>query len=255
MKRPGDSKSILTGVIFTLAVHACALLLVSFSGIKYLYPPPAETSFVMDMTEVEEEEPLENPLANQAADKANDDDSEVEIVKKSESVYESKSENLTPAVKQNNHGDVEVPAVKQETEPKLDPRASFPGMAKKDTSLTSPHSAEKASDRTSPGMVSGNSESGKTEGKASAKLEGRTVVGVLKKPVYSVQESGVVVVRIIVDQYGEVKSAVPGAPGTTVSDAKLWAAARSAAMGTKFSMKADAPAEQEGTITYIFNLR
>ena len=255
MIRPEEKKSILTGVIFTLAVHACIFLLAGFSGIKYLYPPPAESSFVVDMTELETEELIENPRANQAADKVSDDDSDVEIVKKSESVYESKSENLTPAAKQNAHGDVEVPAVKQEKEPELDPRASFPGMAKKDTSLTSPHSADKASDKSSAGMVSGNSESGRTEGRASAHLEGRTVMGELKKPVYSVQESGKVVVTIRVNQYGEVVSAVAGAPGTTVSNSKLWAAARSAAMGTKFSMKADAPAEQEGAITYIFNLK
>ena len=57
------------------------------------------------------------------------------------------------------------------------------------------------------------------------------------------------------DQYGKVKRAEPGADGTTITNAKLWAAARAAAMDAVFDMKADAPTMQEGTITYIFNLK
>ena len=32
--------AVMTGIIMTLAVHVSAALLVSFTGIKYLYPPP-----------------------------------------------------------------------------------------------------------------------------------------------------------------------------------------------------------------------
>ncbi|MBQ4026194.1 MAG: energy transducer TonB, partial [Bacteroidales bacterium] len=64
-----------------------------------------------------------------------------------------------------------------------------------------------------------------------------------------------VVVKIWVDQYGKVQKAVPGADGTTVTDRALWTAARNAALETGFTMSSSAPALQEGTITYIFNLK
>ena len=72
---------------------------------------------------------------------------------------------------------------------------------------------------------------------------------------YTSQESGKVVVKIWVDQYGKVQKAVPGVEGTTVTDKALWTAAKNAAMETGFNMSASAPALQEGTITYIFNLK
>ena len=64
-----------------------------------------------------------------------------------------------------------------------------------------------------------------------------------------------VVVQIKVDQYGNVKEAIPGVEGTTVTDKNLWNAARKAAMETHFNMSADAPALQQGTITYRFKLQ
>lgn len=90
-------------------------------------------------------------------------------------------------------------------------------------------------------------------GTANASLRGRTLLGNIAKPSYEVQKEGTVVVTIWVDQYGTVTKAQAGAPGTTVNDATLWAAARSAAMKTHFNQSADAPALQEGTITYVFS--
>jgi TonB family protein len=80
------------------------------------------------------------------------------------------------------------------------------------------------------------------------------VNGTLPRPSYGVQAAGTVVVEIWVDNYGEVKKAVAGVEGTTVSDKALWQAARNAAMGAHFNMSADAPPMQKGTITYIFKL-
>lgn len=92
--------------------------------------------------------------------------------------------------------------------------------------------------------------------KPNASLAGRSVdMAGLKRPAYNSQASGVVVVSIWVDQYGQVTKAVAGAAGTTTTDKTLWAASRKAAMETHFNMDGDAPALQEGTITYIFNLQ
>ena len=37
-----ERRSTLTGLIMTLAVHVAAFVLVSFTGLKYIYPPPEE---------------------------------------------------------------------------------------------------------------------------------------------------------------------------------------------------------------------
>ncbi len=90
------------------------------------------------------------------------------------------------------------------------------------------------------------------DGNPKAHVKGRNTVGNIPHPAYNVQENGVVVVNIWVDNYGNVVKAVPGGNGTTVLDKTLYAAARKAAMETHFNMNADAPAMQEGTITYYF---
>ena len=95
----------------------------------------------------------------------------------------------------------------------------------------------------------------RVEGSANANLKGRTVAGSLPKPSYGVQAEGIVVVQIKVDQYGNVTEAIPGAAGTTATNKELWNAACNAAMKAHFNMKADAPALQTGTITYVFRLK
>lgn len=121
----------------------------------------------------------------------------------------------------------ENPSANNES-PILDERNPSPGMIQNDMPLIT------------PGFI----------------LEGRTIdKGGLKKPSYTTQKSGTVVVDIWVDQYGKVQKAVPGGEGTTVKDKELWNAARKAALETGFNMDANAPALQHGAITYIFNLR
>ena len=176
-------------------------------------------------------------------------------MQKSESPNESLAQNLTPAAKPDDFGDVETPEPPREEEPKLDPRAAFPGMAKKDTTLTAPHNAREASSDFRAGQATGNTEKARTEGVANAHVEGRKVnKSTLVKPGYDVQESGKIVMKIWVDNYGNVKKAIVD-DGTTISNTKLIAEARAAAMKAHFDQKIDAPAMQEGTITYIFNLQ
>lgn len=87
-----------------------------------------------------------------------------------------------------------------------------------------------------------------------AHLKGRTVVGSLPRPSYTVDAEGIVVVQVKVDQYGNVTEAIPGTEGTTVTNKQLWSAARNAAMKAHFNMSANAPALQTGTITYHFGI-
>ena len=251
-----DKRASVTGVLVTVVVHALALVICLTSGLSYLDPPPPErTSLVI---EFEEELVQEKPVATQVGREPQAENVDVtkpvELVQKAESPYVKEKPNTTPATKQNTHGDVEVPTPKVE-EPKLDPRASFPGMSKQDNTSTTPHGANEASEGFKAGQPDGNAQEGRTEGSANAHLQGRTVLGTLPKPSYSAQLEGKVVVQIKVNQYGEVTDAIPGVEGTTVTDKNLWTAARNAALKAHFNQKADAPAVQLGTITYIFKLK
>lgn len=248
-----EHNATMTGIFMTLAIHVCAVLLVSFTGIKYLYPPPPESTFLLDFEE--EEVAVKQRPGKQPRSEDVDREKPVELVQRSESPMTAANRNLTPEATPDNFGDVETPAPKQE--PEINRNALFPGMSAKDTTITAPHSAKDPSEVFKAGQTSGNVKAGNTENAPNAHLEGRFVDKAgLKKPSYgNSQESGKVVVKIWVDQYGKVQKAVPGADGTTVTDKTLWSAARNAALETGFNMKSDAPALQEGTITYIFNLK
>lgn len=249
-----EDKSKVTGIVLTVLLHAAALCVVSFSGLKYIYPPPEESSFLVDYTEDQEFE-MKTYYGREPVGEDVDLEKDVEFVQKSESPNESLAENLTPAAKPDNFSDVETPEPPRQEEPKLDPRAAFPGMAKKDTSITSPHTAREASSDFRAGQATGNAEGAKTEGVANAHLEGRKVnKSTLIKPSNDFQESGRIVMKIWVDNYGNVKKAIVD-DGTTISSTKLIAEARAAAMKAHFDQKIDAPAMQEGTITYIYTLQ
>ena len=252
-----DRRARWTGLAVTGTIHALALVFCLTAGLKYLDPPPPETSFLIDFeSETEEiEKPLATKVGRQPQAEETDPEKPVELVQKAESPHVSDRPNKTPATKENGHGDVEVPTPPRKEEPQLDPRASFPGMSQKDDKATAPHSGSEAAEGFKPGQPDGNTKEGRTEGNANAQLKGRNVVGTISKPVYNAQLEGTVVVQIKVNQYGEVTEAVPGVSGTTVTDKGLWNAARTAAMKTKFNVSADAPVIQTGTITYKFKLQ
>ena len=251
-----EKKSGVIGLLITLGFHALALVVLLACGLTYLDPPPPErTSLVIEFEEEDvPDKPVITRVGRQPQAEEVDVTKPVELVQKAESPYVNDRPNTTPATKPDPHGDVEVPAPKVE-EPVLDPRASFPGMSKKDDAATAPHSASEASEGFKAGQPDGNTKEGKVEGSANAHVKGRNVVGSLPKPSYATQAQGTVVVQVKVDQYGNVTEAIPGAEGTTVTDKTLWNAARNAAMKAHFNMDAGAPAVQTGTITYIFKLK
>ena len=253
-----EQTSAITGLVVTLLVHGAALAAGFGFGLTYLDPPPPErTSLLIEFEEEIEQpaKPVHTQVGRQPQAEEVDLEKAVELVQKAESPYVNDRSNVTPATTPDAHGDVDVPTPKVEEEPKLDPRAAFPGMSRKENNATAPHSASEASEGFKAGQADGNTREGKTEGEANAHLKGRSVVGSLPKPVYGIQAEGIVVVQIKVDQYGNVTEAIPGAEGTTVTNKELWNAARNAAMKAHFNMKADAPALQTGTITYIFKLK
>ena len=239
-----------TGLVLTVGVHVVIFLCCAFTGMKYIYPPPQEQTFLIDFEEEPVPQVKKSDKGKQPEAEEIDLSKEVELVQQSQSPVKSEKPNKTASAKPDSHGDVEVPAPKDE----IDKNALFPGMSKKDSSL-SPHGAKNPSTEFKAGQPKGNATVGKTEGTANAHVKGRNVLGFLPKPNGNGQDEGVVVVAIKVDVYGNVTEAKPGAQGTTVTNSSLWAAARAAAMKTHFNVDADAPALQEGTITYIFKLK
>lgn len=250
-ERDKDAKtSDVTGIMLTVGVHLVIFLCCAFTGMKYLYPPPQEQAFLIDFEEEPVPEVKRSDAGKQPEAEEIDLSKEVEIVQQSKSPVKSEKPNKTAEAKPDSHGDVEVPAPKEE----INKNALFPGMSKKDSSLA-PHGAKNPSAEFKAGQPKGNATVGKTEGTANARVKGRNVLGALPKPNGNGQDEGTVVVAIKVDQYGNVTEAKPGAQGTTVTNSALWNAARAAAMKTHFNQSADAPVLQEGTITYIFKLK
>ncbi|MBQ1699622.1 MAG: hypothetical protein II029_04055 [Bacteroidales bacterium] len=250
-ERDKDAKtSDVTGIVLTVGVHLVIFLCCAFTGMKYLYPPPQEQAFLIDFEEEPVPEVKRSDAGKQPEAEEIDLSKEVEIVQQSKSPVKSEKPNKTAEAKPDSHGDVEVPAPKEE----INKNALFPGMSKKDSSLA-PHGAKNPSAEFKAGQPKGNATVGKTEGTANARVKGRNVLGALPKPNGNGQDEGTVVVAIKVDQYGNVTEAKPGAQGTTVTNSALWNAARAAAMKTHFNQSADAPVLQEGTITYIFKLK
>jgi len=84
-------------------------------------------------------------------------------------------------------------------------------------------------------------------------LAGRSMVKV-KKPNNPTQEDGKVVVEIVVDKNGKVIRATPGARGSSTTNTTLYKIAKEAALEARFNVKADAVAEQKGTMTFVFIL-
>lgn len=242
--------STIAGIALAVGLHVLACVCCAFTGLKYIWPPPQEQTFLIDFTE-EEEEPIVRQRQGQQP-QAEDVDltQDIRLVQRSESPHQSENENKTAEAKPDDFGDVETPVPEEE----INKNALFPGMSKKDSSLA-PHSATKPEAEFKAGHPKGNTSKGTADGEPNAHVKGRSVLGALPKPSYNEQTEGKVVVSIWVDQYGNVTKAVPGAQGTTVNNSKLWAAARAAAMKAHFNQSADAPALQEGTITYVFKLK
>ena len=243
-----------TGLAATAAAHVLVCIFGAFSGLKYIYPPPEEQTFLIDFSETEPEQVRQVLDGAQPQAEETDPTAPVELVQRSEAQQKGTKPNEAPEATLGDQGDVEQ--YEPPREKPIDRRALFHAADNKtDKDTLAAQTASEAGDKLKPGHPQGNTVTGKTDGKPNARLQGRTVLGTLPAPSYGVQSSGIVVVKIWVDQYGTVQKAIAGADGTTVTDKDLWNAARKAAMGAHFNMSADAPALQEGTITYKFNLK
>lgn len=251
-----DKKSRLFGAGLTVAVHLLVLLLCLRSAMKPQIPENHMNEILMEFEREKEPEPepvVEQKYGREPQSAAPTPKKPVELVQKSEARHEGKKLNQAEEATVGDKGDVEVPEPPREKP--IDKRALFSAAdnsAKKDTLAA--QTAAKVSNALAAGHPEGNTRKGKSEGEPSARLEGRTVVGGLPVPSYTIQDAGKVVVKITVDRQGKVTSAIPGYTGTSVTSRTLWNAAKEAALKARFNVSSTAPEIQEGTITYIFKL-
>lgn len=250
-----NRKATYAGILLTVAVHAVLLLLGFKSQLRSVDTPQAVQGMLIEFPPEEEAVPIRTAVGVEPRAEEADPVGEVRLVQRSEAPVAAAdvTENTGVETTVGDEGDVEVP--EPPAKKPIDRRALFSSRRSNRTDTAAVQVASEISDRLTAGHPKGNTEEGSPDGRPTARLEGRTVMGNLPLPEYSVQKAGTVVVRIMVDQYGSVTSAVPGARGTTVQDATLWEAAKEAALKAKFNVSASAPAVQEGSITYVFTLR
>lgn len=243
----------IAGIVLTMIVHLAVIATGFMSGLKYMYPPPVEQAMLIDFSEAEAEIPEQEITSSQPSATEAKPEEDIKLVQASQAQETGTKANEAPEAVNDDFGDVEKPQPPREKE--IDRRALFHAPDNKTAKDTlAAQTAAKVTDALKAGHAQGNIRTGNTDDEPVAHLEGRQVLGGLQKPDFTVQQAGKVVVKIKVDQYGKVLEAVPGAQGTTVTDKTLWEAAKKAALNASFNMSSDAPAVQEGTITYIFKL-
>ena len=246
---PQEARAKIIGAGLTVGVHILAMTMLFSSGFKVVYPPPAETGIEIDF-EMEPPKPIQVKSGHEPRVENPKPEDEVRLVQRSESAMQGSRANTGAESTSGDKGDVEH---YEPPRPKIDNLALFPSAKNQNT--TDPQVARQISESLSAGHAEGNTQVGAVEGEPSARLAGRSLMGNLPEPDYSVNTSGKVVVKIKVDQYGSVIDATPGAPGTTVQNKTLWEASKRAALKAKFNLSSSAPAVQEGTITYNFRLK
>lgn len=82
-------------------------------------------------------------------------------------------------------------------------------------------------------------------------IKDRTMIREPKVSIGS-EDKGTVVVKITVDRYGNIRSADPGASGSTTSNRYLYTKAMTAAKTAKFDENLKGPLITEGTITIVY---
>ena len=244
--------SVVTGGVFAVLFNGLIVTGLCVGGFTFLDPPPPEKEQILiEFDQAEIQKPKQRRDGTKP--RAEVPSKKIELVQQSEAQNLGTKANEAQEATVGDKGDVEVPEPPRKEINKRALFAAANNKTEKDTLAA--QTAREVTDALKAGHALGNTKVGQTSGEPQANVKGRTLNGTLPRPAYSVQKEGRVVVKIWVDNYGTVQKAVPGAEGTTVTDSDMWNAARKAAMKASFNMSADAPAMQEGTITYIFKLK
>lgn len=249
------------GLIVTIVVHLGLLIAFSFFGLTYLIPPPEEEGITINfgttdagMNDVQNETPSENnentPTETEVSEPVPEEVVQEDII--TQTIEEA------PSIDQKEEPKKEVEKPVEKEEPKTNENLSNAINKWKTKNSNQGGGDGNTNEIGDQGDINGdknsnNYDGGGDGGGISFNLNGRSMV---QKPKIKddSQETGKVIVEIIVDRYGKVLRATPGARGSTTTDATLYNKAKKAALETKFDANPDAPETQKGQMTFIFIL-
>ena len=260
------------GIVGTVILHSIILLFLIFAYISVIVPPPSEGGILINFGDAESASGLKEPALNnrpaataQASEPVKptasedgimtQDFEEAPAIKKPDAVKKTETKKPDPKP-------IDKP-VKKPAEPKaptVNKRALYTNKGATGQSTTESGSSE--------GIYQGSGNMGDPTGTPESDnytkglggdgigfdLSGRSSIH-LQKPAFNIQKEGIVVVEITVNRNGNVISATPGVKGSTLVDNTLYAAAKKAALESKFNVKSDAAERQIGKITYHFKLQ
>ncbi len=251
------------GLITTVVVHVVLIILFSIFGLSYIEPTPEEgitINFGFDDAGM-------NDFQNETPSETNEDAPTETITAEPEPVEQVEDEIITQDAEDAPSIDDKKEEPKEEIKTIEMPKEE----AKPDKNLSNALDKWK-NKKNDQGGGDGNTgevgDQGSLEGKKDSKsyvggpsgnggvgysLAGRNMIS--SPPIQDdSQNEGKVVVDIIVDKYGKVLRATPGARGSTTANSQLYKKAKEAALKTKFNANPEAAEEQKGQMTFIFIL-
>ncbi|MFL1895688.1 energy transducer TonB [Aquimarina sp. 2-A2] len=280
-------------MIITIVLHVAIVVLLFYVSLSYLDPAPehgiavnfgtsdfgngnvqpkepirtASKPKVVSPTSVEKEQTSEASELSEKVVTQNNETAPVikekaEVKKKAEDKKKKTADKTIDSKKAEVKKEVEKP-VEEKPDPKpdkstLDILESFSNGPKTDGKAkggegNTIESGDKGSTAGDPNAKSYYGTGKGLDGDGNYRLGGRKALN-KEKFVQDCNESGIVVVRIDVDQQGRVVRATPGVKGTTNNSACLMEPAKRAALATRFNSDAKAPVKQVGTIVYQFEI-
>ncbi|TQD34347.1 energy transducer TonB [Haloflavibacter putidus] len=285
IKTKYEKKSFVITTIITLLL----LFLLFFFGLTYLDPPPENgiaVNFGTTDTGAGEQQPTQpvktapqqntpaptpqqqEATPNVTEEVINQDTEEAPVIEEKEEKKEV-SEEKKPEEEVKEPVKTETPPkeVEEKPEPKPDPKPDKATTDAMNSILNGPENngqetegegndasgGDKGDPDGDPTASSYYGQGKGLDGDGNYRLGGRKALN-KEKFVQDCNESGVVVVKIEVNQKGEVINAVPGVKGTTNTANCLLKPAKKAAMATKFNSDVNAPIKQTGYIEYEFKL-
>ncbi|MDT0677204.1 energy transducer TonB [Autumnicola musiva] len=257
----------------TVTLHVLLILLLLFFGFTYLDPPPENgiavnfgTSEVGSGNEQPTEPVKSAPKTSSPQVTPPEPEIKEEVVTQEieeAPVIEEKKKKITTPVetKEPPKPKEEVPAKKPEPKPDkstTDAMSSILNGPETNGTQTGGEgndnaAGDKGDPTGDPNATKYYGNGAGLDGDGNYRLSGRKALN-KEKFVQDCNESGIVVVRIEVNQAGQVISARPGMKGTTNNATCLTDPAKRAAMATRFNSDPDAPSVQVGTIIYNFKL-
>lgn len=251
------------GIAGTIIFHALLLVALMFAALRTPLPLPDEGGVEVNLGNSEEgmgmiqPEQLSQAKASSPPPRRASEPDEIVTEDSEEAAAIQPKKEVKPkevAIKEPSKVERKEPVAPPQ--PKVDPRALFPGKSSTGGTGGSEGITGKPGDQGVPTGSAGAKNYEGTGGSGSGvsfSLSGRSSRQI-PRPSNNFSNEGIVVVTIFVNRAGIVTRVISGAQGTTTSNLQLRQLAEQAARQAKFSPKEDAPEEQKGTITYIFEL-